>query len=100
MKLLQCQGRKAEADQWTGKAAEAAYLYGSWFEQRKRDTDAELWYRKAAEVGNYDAAFELGMLLNSQGSEESKYWIAKAAEGGHRMARFVRGDPSGLNSSQ
>jgi TPR repeat protein len=88
VELLQRQGRLPEAQRWTGRAAEAAYLYGSWFEQRNRDTDAAVWYRKAAEAGNLDAAFSLGMLLRQ--GEQSDHWMERAAEGGHQLALLLR----------
>ena len=100
VELLSSQGRP-EAEHWTRAAAEAANLYGSWFQQRRRGDDAELWYRRAAEAGHLGGAFNLGMLLHDRDDPEgSDYWLGAAAAAGHPLARMMTRGTSVLPSEQ
>jgi TPR repeat protein len=55
--------------------------------------EAEDWYRKAADLGDSDAAFNLGNLLHEAGNlEEAEDWYRKAADLGDSDAAFNLGN--------
>ena len=62
-----------------------------------RYTQAEFWYRKAAEQGNADAQESLGRLYDSdQGGfhdyEQAAFWYRKAADQGNSNAEYMLGN--------
>ncbi|WP_069162421.1 sel1 repeat family protein [Nocardia altamirensis] len=47
-------------------------------------TDAEIWYRRAADLGNTDAMTHLGHLLFAEGElAEAEFWYSRAAARGN-----------------
>jgi tetratricopeptide (TPR) repeat protein len=53
---------------------------------------AEQWYRKAADGGDADAMFNLGVVLWKQGKEDQAVqWYRKAADAGNADAMFTLG---------
>jgi len=56
-------------------------------------TEAIKWYRKAAQLGNVEAQFNLGGIYQEgvvvpQDSAEATEWYLKAVDQGHEKARY------------
>lgn len=97
------------------KAAEVGHapsqaLFGLILERAGSDREALEYYRKAAEQGNVDGEYALGMMfVSGQGvkrdPKEGVVWIARAAEKGHREAinaladAYIKGE-GGLAEAQ
>lgn len=88
--------------------AEAAVLVGGFYDPAtwSKETSplpapnadqAASWYRRAAEAGNAEAQYRLGMVLKSgktdgaDGPEQAVGWLRKAAEQGHARAKEALG---------
>lgn len=56
------------------------------------DEKAELWFRRAAEMGHSDAQYALAKLLHGQGRiSKAIPWYEQAAEGGNQFAGYQLG---------
>ena len=61
--------------------------------------EAVVWYTKAADMGNIEAQYRLGIILRNgdknfnikKDEEKSFYWLRKAASQGHRNAKKLAG---------
>jgi TPR repeat protein len=81
------------SDQGTG---EAEYQQGLSYENRNDYAQAAVWYRKAAEQGNANAEYNLGIYYYQglgvpQDYAQAVAWFRKAAEQGHSNAEFNLG---------
>jgi TPR repeat protein len=79
---------ESQIEEWTQKGRE---YYSS-----ENYTEAVKWYRKAAEQGNANAQYNLGMMYdNGSGVEKNKVeavkWYRKAAEQGYANAQYNLG---------
>jgi hypothetical protein len=78
------------------RAVALAVLYAKGRGVIKSDQQAVAWYRKAAEQGNADAQFNLG-LMYAAGSgvpaddQQASSWYVKAADQGNAKAQFKLG---------
>lgn len=88
-KLLALSGRAAESDSWLnraiagrgGKGAMAVAQAFSGYDGNQQI--AESWYRRAYELGEWEAARELGLLLHSEGKrDEANRWFEQAVDRG------------------
>ena len=78
------------AEQGDSKAQYAlGFCYYSGTGVAKDDAEAVKWYRKAAEQGNTDAQFDLGVVTKDD--VEAVKWYRKAAEQGNAKAQFNLG---------
>ena len=56
------------------------------------NTQAQVWLRKAANQGNMEAQYHLGLILYPEGNiEQAKGWLKKAANQGHVDAQYNLG---------
>jgi hypothetical protein len=88
-----------------GDNGKAEFEYGSTLEQAGKTEEALIWYKKAADKGNVDAAFNLGLINYKRRNEDkssvfekdNKYiaeavqWFQKAADLGDAEALFNLG---------
>jgi TPR repeat protein len=59
---------------------------GFLLDERGDKTEAEQWYRKAADTGDTRAMTYLGFLLDERGDKtEAEQWYRKAADTGHEQ---------------
>ena len=83
---------KAIQEKTDKKTIEDWYKQGKAEKARGNNTEALMWYRKAAEQGHAAAQFDLGQMMYESGSgieknlKQAVYWIQKAAEQGHADA--------------
>jgi len=67
--------------------------YRNGFGVEQNAEEAEKWYRKAAEQGNADAQYELGIwYLDGDDEKAAVKWVRKAAEQGHMDAQYELGE--------
>src|ERR1700685_2487684 len=66
--------------------AQAMYALGGILYQQQNLTEAEQWWRKAAEQGNVDAMSNLAAVLSETDPNEAVTWLTRAAAHGHELA--------------
>jgi Flp pilus assembly protein TadD len=60
--------------------------------ERVNEADRVRWYRKAADTGDTEAMYSMGVVLAEQGrTKEAEDWFRKAAEGGESLAMYSLG---------
>ena len=73
-----------------GNAAGQAGLSSTYLHDlggRKNLEQAEYWSRKAADQGNLDGVYGLGVCcFHKKDYENAEYWLQKAVDGGHQVA--------------